>query len=356
MKITRVFEVGRTMGKYFLGAFKGWASVATIVLAGLLPIDAAEYEVDLLPDFQESLQPGHVSCGVRAINNRGQIVGAKEVFVPSSGYRKQALLREPDGTLIDIGDFSSTGVVNSIALTINDLGEIAGWSDGGGQANGVSATRAFVWDPVNGIQDLGSVKPGNPTSVSMALDINDAREVAGWSSGGTLRGPNTYYSSHAAFWSPQSGWTDVGAVLGGDWDDENEAFVVDQRGRVLLKGVPLAGNVLWDFEGGFDDLGGAVQGHRDFNGCGQIMGYSSVGAYLWDPRFPELGMQPIGLLPGYSTISPSAINNRGQIAGFAYESCGWSCRISRGFLWDPAEGMVELDPLTDLAEVGPFLK
>jgi probable HAF family extracellular repeat protein len=73
----------------------------------------------------------------------------------------------------DLGNLGGTGHGNgNLALDVNSLGQVVGYSDIKGDAN----FHAFLWTRETGMQDLGTL-PGDASS--LAVNINDAGEVVG---------------------------------------------------------------------------------------------------------------------------------------------------------------------------------
>ncbi len=84
------------------------------------------------------------------------------------------------------------------ALGINDAGHVVG-RDG----SAASGYRAFLWDSVNGVQDLGSLGGGS----SEAFAINNSGQVVGWARVGE--------ESHAFLWDSVNGRRVLGTSTAG---------------------------------------------------------------------------------------------------------------------------------------------
>jgi probable HAF family extracellular repeat protein len=124
-----------------------------------------------------------------AINDHGQVVGISGTCDVAVGAfsAKHALLWE-DGKVINLGSLGGAGW--NTPVSINNKGEVAGFSDLPGDVSGGVLSpnfHAFLWTKEHGMQDLGTL-PGD--SLSEATGINDKGQIVGVS----------YPSSHAFIW------------------------------------------------------------------------------------------------------------------------------------------------------------
>jgi probable HAF family extracellular repeat protein len=127
------------------------------------------------------------------------------------------------GELTDLG---TLGGDSSVAYSINDSGQAAGWAE-----NAEGQVRACLWEE-NGAADLGTLGG----SRSMAYAINAAGQIVGYAS--TRSGVD-----HAFLAANGSGMVDLGS-LGG----YSVAYDVDRFGRVVGESATSAGAVhafLW---------------------------------------------------------------------------------------------------------------
>ena len=115
-----------------------------------------------------------------AINDNGQVAGASgqcsafNSSILESLLPLHALLWER-GTVTDLGNLGGTGQgFGNLALNLNNQGQVVGQSDLPGDAN----FHAFLWTKEAGIKDLGTLT-GDVNSV--ALGINDSGEIVGLS-------------------------------------------------------------------------------------------------------------------------------------------------------------------------------
>ncbi|MGA3074598.1 MAG: hypothetical protein ABSG56_12980 [Bryobacteraceae bacterium] len=113
-----------------------------------------------------------------AINDYGQVAGASgqcSAFNPNlleNFLPLHALLWQGD-SVTDLGNLGGTGQgFGNLALNLNNHDQVIGQSDLAGDAN----FHAFLWTKETGIQDLGTL-PGDVNSV--AVGINDSGEIVG---------------------------------------------------------------------------------------------------------------------------------------------------------------------------------
>ncbi|MHB1238838.1 MAG: hypothetical protein ACYCY7_14875, partial [Gallionella sp.] len=83
----------------------------------------------------------------RSINDSGQVVGYSTTAGDANGH---AFLYTPGSGMVDIGTLGGT---YSEARSINDSGQVVGYSTTAGNANG----HAFLYTPGSGMMDLGTL-------------------------------------------------------------------------------------------------------------------------------------------------------------------------------------------------------
>ena len=298
------------------------------------------------------------------VNNQGQVVGSHEplaigdahflwsaedgwVDLPKRGFRYAYVnelsqvttsvyiggdSQKPIPILWDGGEETTLGHLgteNALPRDINEKGEVAGY---GRTANG--EVHAFLWTPVGGMQDLGTL--GGHTSNAVAM--NDSPWVVGDSLTADL-------DNHAFMWTAAAdGMRDLG-TLGGD---SSWVYDVNTLGQVVGCSSTTAGDdhaFLWTAESGMIDLGtlgGSYSAAFDISESGQVVGWSDTSgeekhAFLWTAGD---GMQDLGALSGGESRA-SRVSRSGQVIGYSYLATG----EKRAFFWTLASGMVDLGTL-----------
>lgn len=180
----------------------------------------------------------------------------------------------------DIGTLPGDNL--SQAYAINSFGQVVGYSEN----TTTTATRPFIWDSTNGIQQIGT------STLGYANGINDLGKAAGvdfTNNGGT-------------------------------------AFLSDPvNGITYLENDPNIG-----FNQGID-----------VNNSDQVIGFADypegTRAFIWDQTN---GMQSLGTLPGDIFSRAININNVGQVSGFS-----GTFATTTGFRWSEGTGFEPLNPL-----------
>ncbi|MBN2270814.1 MAG: hypothetical protein JXN61_09385 [Sedimentisphaerales bacterium] len=200
----------------------------------------------------------------------------------------------------------------SVAYGVNNLGQAVGFS---GEDDG----EAFIWDSENGMRRLEGVGFG-----TIAYAINNAGQVV-------------VDAEFVSFlWDPNEGLIELGSLDG----DRTLAYAINNTGQVAghaYTSVSEYHAFIWDRATGMRDLGtlgGRYSRAYGINDTGQVVGDSSTTtgdwrAFLWSSN---TGMIDLG--EGYA----NAINNAGQVVGCMSAN-------GPAFYWDSGIGMIRLSDL-----------
>jgi probable HAF family extracellular repeat protein len=209
---------------------------------------------------------------------------------------------------------------SSVALAINENGDVVGWS------TGPAGTRAFVYTTAGGMVALPALS-NRPRS--LARDINDAGLIVGSANtGGTDLG-------HAVLWSGGS-VRDLGTLGTGSY---SEAWGINNLGEVVGWSYTDGGNgltgvhaFLYSQAGGLVDLtpSSDTGAAADINDAGQVTGYKTAAGGVYHAfRWQEGAFLDLGVLPDLAHSFGWAINDSGQVAGNSTSASGNTERFFR---------------------------
>ncbi|MBI4718044.1 MAG: hypothetical protein HY763_09590 [Planctomycetes bacterium] len=257
---------------------------------------------------------GGLSSVALGINNLGQVVGGADL----ANGKRHAFLWD-NGVMIDLGVLP--GRQYAEAWDVNNLGAVCGGSSASGEA-----WTPFVWQ--GGVMTALPHLSGQPTGDSTAFALNDAGQIVGTSNTAPVLWENG---------SVISLFTTYG-VGGVPWDINNLSQVA-------------SGDSLLQLDTGADTflgtLGGNVTQAFGLNNNGQVVGWSErlpgeavFHAFLWADGV----MIDIGSLEGYFTSSAEAVNRFGVVVGIrviATETGG----DNGAFIFTPTNGVRDLESM-----------
>lgn len=255
------------------------------------------------------------------INNLGHVVGR---------HRGHAFFWDPVSGMQDLGVLP--GFSSSNAMALNDHDQVAG----------DSSSRAFLWDSASGMQDLGTLGGNN----SVALDINNSGQVVGWSmESGSFKKQAFLWDSgtmtklqpfHPNVDTEAYSINDQGLIVGRSrftgvvWDSGTPQSLlfgigeaVNNTGQIVGR---LGGNLLfWPSKNATPQTiaqGGPIS-KLGINDSGQVVGQATPPNT--NTAFPFLWTGPGGSVHDLNSIAPAgwtiqsanAINNYAQIVGQA---------------------------------------
>lgn len=308
-----------------------------------------------LPGFN-----GLNSASANWVSDSGLIAGLSENGIDplTGGPAVEAVLWGTNNSLTDLG---TLGGNQSNANAVNSGGQVAGEALNTipdpytGNFNnffisGATQVHAFRWTNSRGMQDLGTLGGTDSTAIS----INERGQIAGWSFTNTTPNPVLDTCGGATMNVPTEDpflWEngtmiDLG-TLGGTC---GQAWAINNRGQVVgfsdLAGDSGAHAFLWDHTGGMQDLGtlgGDTGGAGAINDAGDIVGGDSRadgsgGSFLWSHGV----MTDLGTVGNTAGSVALGINSRRQIVGTLFDNNG---NESGGFLWENDGPMVDLSTL-----------
>jgi probable HAF family extracellular repeat protein len=329
---------------------------------------------------------GGTNSRANSINNRGWLAGYSNLAGNQS--RHAALWR--DGALTDLGTLggpnsavtwsvkANSGFVAGIAQTAtpDPLGEA--WSSAAfypGATGSGYINLGFVWE--NGHMRALPTLGGNN---GFATGANSRGEVVGWAEN-TVHDPTCVPPQVLQFrpvvYGPHGNQISQLPLFAGD--TSGAATGINERGDAVgISGIcdQAVGRhtakhaVLWDKHGGVIDIGnlGAPWWNTptNINQRGDIVGFAGdpafpdgdiLHAFIWTSRD---GIRPLGALPGHVHSEAYGINEKRQVVGLSCDANFVDCRA---FIWEngvmqdlnnlkPASYAARLEQAKDINEAG----
>lgn len=293
--------------------------VSVILLLLILSSPGICENIYILTDLGSDGEGRSIALG---LNDNGNVVGLRDF----DGALHAVYWK--NGTLIDLG---TLGGPESHATDINSSDQVVGIT-----SNAALETRGFLWDEFVGMVDLGTLGgPQEPTDAA-ARAINDAGQVVGESA------PPSSPFRHATFWDGTGNVEDLGLLDDGPW-----SYARDINASGLIVGYsysPLRA-ILWN-SGSLQNLGtlgGNVSQAFGVNSQGEVVGHSTLAdesrrAFIWTA---SEGMQDIGTLGGETKAD--RINDASQVVGYSNLPDG----TRHAFLWEASTEIQDLNSLVD---------
>lgn len=240
-----------------------------------------------------------------ALNNKGQVVGYSETLTGTTSFIWQS-----QSQMLTLGDS-----LVSQAYGLNDSGWVVG-----AVVLPCNGMRAALWCGDNSIRILS----GLGGSFSYATSVNNRGEVAGTAAVSY----GNWSLAHASLWHDDQ-VIDLGTL--GGWT--SHAFAINNSSQIVGEADLSSGTshaTLWESDVPIDLgtlPGGTFSRACDINNIGVIAGFSATSsgtlhATLWR----DGTVNDLGAFGGKSWAT--AINDRGQIVGYAETSMGF-----RGVVW-----------------------
>jgi probable HAF family extracellular repeat protein len=351
-----------------------------VVGCGLvLASEQTQYNITDLPSL------GGINSRANSINNRGWLAGYSNLAANTS--RHAALWR--DGMLTDLGTLggpnsattwsvkADSGIVAGISQTAtpDPLGEA--WSSAAfypGATGTGFINLGFVWE--NGTMRALPTLGGNN---GFATGANSRGQVVGWAEN-AVRDPTCVPPQQLQFLPVVYGKqpNEINALPLPTGDTSGAATGINEQGQVVgISGIcdQAVGRhtakhaLLWDRNANIVDLGnlGAPFWNTptNINQRGDVVGFAGapgdpdgnfLQAFIWTP---ENGMQPLGFLPGDVHSEAYGINDKREVVGLSCDANG-NCRA---FIWEngvmtdlntlkPASYTARLEQAKDINEAG----
>jgi probable HAF family extracellular repeat protein len=256
-----------------------------------------------------SPDPGFPDVEARHINNRSEVVGSLVWY--EGGFTVRRAFAWRHGRFVELGSLPGPAPLWSFAFSINDWGEVAGFT--------IDNDVDLYGTPFRWFRGQSSRVPIDPALSARVLDINNLGQVIGDSSPGPY---NPYTGPYGGYVAGRKGSVHFLESLPGS--ERMSPVAINDRGQIIGTAGDRA--VLWE-DGTVLDLGtlpGASFARAlDINVFGTVIGLAAYAsgdstAMIWrDGEMRDLNEMiaaddPIG--SNVHLVSASDINNLGWIA------------------------------------------
>ena len=290
--------------------------------------------------------PGGANSAVSGLNAQGWVAGVSQngETDPVLGFPNAHGVLWTEHDTIDLG---TLGGFQSNAISVNDYGQVVGFSTVDTTPDPFSflgaTTHAFLWEK-GAMRDLGTL--GGPDSFPGLGGINERKNVVvGGSYINSTPNLSTGLPTMDPFLWKNGTMLDLG-TLGGTF---GSASVANNRGQIVglsnLAGDLTFHSFIWE-SGVMTDLGslgGQNVTANWLNDHGEVVGRSDLptagkfGAFRWKNG----SMKYLGTVGSDPCSSARAINLHGQVVGSSSDCTN----PLHAFLWEPNEPMVDLNSL-----------
>jgi probable HAF family extracellular repeat protein len=293
--------------------------------------------------------PGGGTSQPNCINKRGDVAGnaSNNLIDPLGGWPESRAVLYKDNQVLDLGTLNSGN--ESAATCLNDQDIVIGFA-GDNTPDRFSLvwgtrTHAFRWTRSQGMQDLGTL--GGPDAIP--ITVNDVGQIAGFSYTNSTPNHTTGIPTLDPFLWENGRMIDLGS-LGGTISVGDDGPDVNNRGQVVDQSN-LAGDIyfhpyLWTRPGPIQDLGtlgGNYGDAKKITDSGEVVGWATnagdqaVLAFLWKDGV----MTNLGTVDGDPcSIALGIISSKLQIVGVS-----WDCTtFLHAFLWENGS-IVDLNAL-----------
>jgi probable HAF family extracellular repeat protein len=255
------------------------------------------------------------------VNDAGLIVGYSTYPGNQGNAQSARWTKDAAGTWM-LTLLGSLGGIASRATAVNTNGQVVGFSTRPDNRD----FHAYLWTAVSGIEDLGPAFGQTFPFDTYAYDINDNGQIVGYG----FEASHTF--SHAFLYDRSAGQVrDLGTLPGGR---NSYAMGINNIGQVVGYGDASNGEThafLWTASDGMTDLGalpgdqGTLSEARDISDDGQIVGRSTypagegnTHAFVWQKDGSGAWtMRDLGALSNGIAAGATAVNNRGEAAGYS---------------------------------------
>jgi hypothetical protein len=268
--------------------------------------------------------PGANQTLAYSINNAGQIVGSYFVYDPATGYSTHGFYRDPTSGSYSTIDAAGGASSSTQAMSINDLGQIAGsYYDNTGE-------HGFLRSANGQYTTIDAPTPAGGFRYTVASAVNNFGQVAGYFYGttpasstvsehGYLRNPDGTFTvidypttGGAVPFTSITGLNDLGQIVGLTYSPTYHGFLTDAGGQFTSIDYPTTVQYYFTTPWDIDGAGRIVGTYRD--GAG-LHGFTAQETAPTLPAAPTGGRQSLDPAAGLRRLQ-SALCIRDKVESF----------------------------------------